>query len=507
MPLTRKQVREEKRSTDSDRNVERSNQNNPERELDADIAPGSTSPHDESKNDDMNEGASELRAEFEDYSVDTRPSITILREFHPHVGTSIQAEITAADQKMEKVSKPSGSAMEMLDHLRNLRAEYDKVRAEMKTNSERLNEVERRVEKLPDFVLDKIQESEDRTHDEITDQVSSLRNMNEIRFKIMEGRLTQAKEEHDLTEKAAELNASSISMCESIARQNTSDIQKIDGKQALVERKLLRLEKDFAGNPGESPSINALRLTPKQPVFNETSQPVKFLEELRDFWEAVRPSRHQLAFVIGSCLRGTAKDWWDLTKEEDDDFDTFCEKFMERYWGESVQHEAKSRLEFGFYHTGSEIGMATYALQAFREARSLTPPLRDGEIILKLARHFNEDIRSMIIGRSISCLKDLLNILEKFDRCGPLNSQRAEAATPKENWKSRQIVQGPDRSNQYRRSNPPQQRFLREEGWKNNEKPPVWKPREVRSLDISEEPTEERGQFNLLTHDENIQGN
>ena len=199
-------------------------------------------------------------------------------------------------------------------------------------------------------------------------------------------------------------------MCENIARQNISDIHKIDGKQAPVERKLHRLERDFAGKPGEGPSISPLRLTPKQPGFNEKSQPVKFLVELRDFLEAVRPSRNQLAFVIGSCLRGTAKDWWDLTKEEDDDFDNFCDKFTERCWGESIQHEAKSRLEFGFYHTGSEIGMATYALQAFREARSLTPPLWDGEIILKLARHFNEDIRSMIIGRSISCLKDLLNI-------------------------------------------------------------------------------------------------
>ena len=187
-------MREETRSTDPAGNVERPNQNRTEREPDADIAPGSTNPHVENKNNDMSEGAREPCAEFEDYSVDTRPSITLLREFRPPAGTSIQAEITAADQKMEKVPNPSGAAMETLDHLRNLRDEYDKARAEMKANSERLNEVERRVEKLPDFVLDKIHESEDRTHDEITDQVSSLRNMNEVRFKIMEGRLIQAKD-------------------------------------------------------------------------------------------------------------------------------------------------------------------------------------------------------------------------------------------------------------------------------------------------------------------------
>ena len=221
-------------------------------------------------------------------------------------------------------------------------------------------------------------------------------------------------------EKATELNSSAVDMCERITRQNSSDILRMDGRQPQVERKLRSLEGAPSGNSNEGGPSGSLKLTPKQPIFNETSQPTKFLEELKNFWEAVRPSPNQFAFVIGSCLRGTAKDWWDLTKETDDDLHTFCDKFRERYWGESVQHEAKARLEFGFYQVGPDINMTTYALQAFREAKSLTPPLDDKEIIRKLARHFNEDIRGVIIGRSISKLKDLLCIMEGFDRCGPL---------------------------------------------------------------------------------------
>ena len=77
-------------------------------------------------------------------------------------------------------------------------------------------------------------------------------------------------------------------------------------------------------------------------------------------------------------------------------------------------------------HTGLEVSMMTYALQAFKEAKSLTSPISDSEIILKLARHYNEELRTTIIGRPITSLKELLSLLEKFDRIGPLNIQRVE---------------------------------------------------------------------------------
>ena len=100
--------------------------------------------------------------------------------------------------------------------------------------------------------------------------------MNEIRFKMLEGRVTQAKEEHALMEKAAELNASAVDMCERITRQNASDILGVDGKQTQVERKLRSMERAPSGNSNEGIGISSMKLTPKQPIFD-----IGFLPGLR----------------------------------------------------------------------------------------------------------------------------------------------------------------------------------------------------------------------------------
>ena len=58
--------------------------------------------------------------------------------------------------------------------------------------SRKVKKVKDKVDNFPGFVIDEISKSEDGTHDKIIDQVSSLKNMNEIRFTIFEGRINQA---------------------------------------------------------------------------------------------------------------------------------------------------------------------------------------------------------------------------------------------------------------------------------------------------------------------------
>ena len=173
-------------------------------------------------------------------------------------------------------------------------------------------------------------------------------------------------------------------------------------------------------------SSGTIKITPKNPVYVGKTSPVMVLEELKNFWATVRPSRGQAAFIISSCLQGTLRDWWDLVKEEDDDFPQFVEKFKRRYWGEETQYSVKTKLEFGSYRAGRDESMTAYAIKMFREARSLTPAPAIRKITSKLARHFNEEIRSAILGRPISTSEDLLELLERFDKTGPLNVHRPE---------------------------------------------------------------------------------
>ena len=72
-----------------------------------------------------------------------------------------------------------------------------------------------------------------------------------------------------------------------------------------------------------------------------------------------------------------------------------------------------------------------YAIRLYAEAKELRPTISPGEIIQKLARHFNEEIKYAIIGRGISHIDDLVELLENFDRIGPINTNKEEAREKK----------------------------------------------------------------------------
>ena len=122
--------------------------------------------------------------------------------------------------------------------------------------------------------------------------------------------------------------------------------------------------------------------------------------------------------------------------------------------------------------------MAAYAIKFFREVRGLTPSPSTREIISKLARHFNEEIRSPILGRPINTLEDLLELLERFDNAGPLNSHRPPLGNPQEIWRNRStsgVQQYPrnngDRDYQPRKNIETGGREPRNEQWRMNNQP------------------------------------
>ena len=65
---------------------------------------------------------------------------------------------------------------------------------------------------------------------------------------------------------------------------------------------------------------------------------------------------------------------------------------------------------------------AEYAIHLYAEARELRPMMSPGEIIQKLARHYNEEIKYAIVGRGIAHIDSLVELLENFDRIGPINT-------------------------------------------------------------------------------------
>ena len=67
-----------------------------------------------------------------------------------------------------------------------------------------------------------------------------------------------------------------------------------------------------------------------------------------------------------------------------------------------------------------------YTIRIYAEAKELRPSLSSIEIIQKLSRHFNEEIKYAIIGRGISRIEQLIELLENFDKIGPSNTIKGE---------------------------------------------------------------------------------
>ena len=53
-------------------------------------------------------------------------------------------------------------------------------------------------------------------------------------------------------------------------------------------------------------------------------------------------------------------------------------------------------------------------------AKDLIPPASENEIVLKLSRHFHDDIRTVITIRNIKNFENLIGQLDGFDQAGPL---------------------------------------------------------------------------------------
>ena len=152
---------------------------------------------------------------------------------------------------------------------------------------------------------------------------------------------------------------------------------------------------------------------------------------MKQYWEAVKPKDSDTHYLIERSLTGPPGDWWQIIKDEVNNFQTFLNKFSRRFWNEKAQHELRRKLEFGCHQVGKMGSRSEYAIRLYAEAKELRPTISPGEIIQKLARHFNEEIKYAIIGRGISHMDDLVELLENFDRIGPINTNKEEAREKK----------------------------------------------------------------------------
>ena len=129
------------------------------------------------------------------------------------------------------------------------------------------------------------------------------------------------------------------------------------------------------------------------PEFRGDTSPIRYINELKQYWESVEPRENETHYLIERSLRGPPGDWWKIVKNEVQNLQTFFQKFTHRYWGEKVQHKIRRKLEFGHHRPERNTSRADYSISLYVEAIELNPPITAIAIIKKLARHFNEEVK------------------------------------------------------------------------------------------------------------------
>lgn len=154
-----------------------------------------------------------------------------------------------------------------------------------------------------------------------------------------------------------------------------------------------------------------------------TDRPMRFLQELRRYRQALGP-RYAFKIIIEQSLTSIAKEWWSLVENMVEDWDEFERHFLRRFWNEDVQYDVREKLVFGIFDASLQQKHPQYAITQIGIARELQPPMSDKQIIASLARHFSEEVRNAIIMRDMRNVQDLLDFLDRLDQAGAVNTYR-----------------------------------------------------------------------------------
>ena len=202
---------------------------------------------------------------------------------------------------------------------------------------------------------------------------------------------------------------------------NEKRIKHLEDHQFVLESKLQR-------NQGSSSAVSPWLNKYPMPKFSghKRERPMRFLKDFERYITAIDINTNDFNYVIYACLEGIAREWWELVSQNDENINTFREKFIKKYWNENVCFQISSELQFGRHIPNSNLSRVEYAIKMINNAKDLIPPSSENEIVSRLSRHFNDDIRTAIIIRNIKTFENLIELLDAFDQAGPSNASSGD---------------------------------------------------------------------------------
>lgn len=151
-------------------------------------------------------------------------------------------------------------------------------------------------------------------------------------------------------------------------------------------------------------------------------QIVNYMKKFRNFEEAKETVRRNLT--------QKAALWFASIENDIDTVEIFENKFLQYFWGDSVQSNYRELLQAGKFVPNKGESLNEYALRIYSVAQYLEPRPLESEIVLYLSRHYDPKIAEVISIQNIKTIEQLCAYLMRIDRA------HLERFTERKGWHS-----------------------------------------------------------------------
>lgn len=163
------------------------------------------------------------------------------------------------------------------------------------------------------------------------------------------------------------------------------------------------------------------------PKFNgRSNNPIEFLNKASEYLNQLQqdyPYHFNLSAILENMMEGSANRWWQMHKDEIQNFHDFKALFEEKYWNEDIQSEIRRNIQSGKHTKLGKMSRTEYFIEKVLVMKNLTPRMTEHDIVKIMSNHFEKTIRDTIRMRGIRSIREMENILSEEDREDKLENQ------------------------------------------------------------------------------------
>lgn len=147
--------------------------------------------------------------------------------------------------------------------------------------------------------------------------------------------------------------------------------------------------------------------------YSDKKHPMRFLDEFEEIADHEGMSTKDRFYFFKRCLVGKARDWYE--NQEFRKFDEAAMKFAFKYWGRTEQQQLRDKLRSDIYRPNTGRSMAEHAQKLARDAKYLTLPYNDEEMMEMISLHFPVEIFDDLAIERVSSMEEMIHRLQVLE--------------------------------------------------------------------------------------------